>query len=289
MFRTVPLLAILFAASALAVTPPRINFTRTVPAPHDLAPAERVVVIYAIGDSSKVNDFVDEFVDAVARARTLRIENAVERNQHVITDMKRVRKEHPADAYIAVNQFTCSGKEKTAEGSEHDVDGTRIKRTHHWVDARCTARVDVLGGADGKKRFSYAAAGEGTSPRSTTLSEDERDVAFTQAAHYAAVRAAEEITPRLVRETVELDDSAPEFDAAFSMIGSGRLDDARAIWEAALRRHRDDAALNYDLGAVCEALGDRDAARVYFQAAVKLSPKQPRYRNELELFQKRGR
>ena len=71
------------------------------------------------------------------------------------------------------------------------------------------------------------------------------------------------------------------------MIDAGKLNAARAIWEAALRRHRDSAALNFDLGALTEAIGDLEAARGYFQAAVKLSPNETRYKSELHLFRKR--
>ena len=130
--------------------------------------------------------------------------------------------------------------------------------------------------------------GEGTSPRSTALTNDERAVAFAQGAHYAAVSAAQAITPRRVRESIELDDTAPSFDEAYSMIASDRLHDARAIWEAALQRHRDSPALRYDLGAVCEAAGDLKAAREYFQSAVKLSSGDKRYAREFDLFRKRN-
>jgi len=285
-------LAVLLLVATAASAAPRITFVRRVPAAHDLAPAERIAVIYAIGDSDKVLTFVERFVDDVARAGTLRITNAVENNHHYAvldgTALAALRHDHPADAYLGVNVFTCSGVERSAEGSEHDVDGSRVKRTHHWVDATCSARVDVLG-RDGKKLFSYHVRGEGTSPRAVTLSDDEKDVAYEQAARFAANVAAEEITPRAVRESIELDDSAPAFVDGMARIDAGRLNDARAIWEAALRRHRDSAALNFNLGALSEAIGDLEAARGYFQAAVKLSPKETRYKSELQLFQKRVR
>jgi tetratricopeptide (TPR) repeat protein len=277
--------------SANLVASPRLSFVRKVPAPHDLAPAERIAVIYAIGDNENVTTFVDHFVDAVARAGTLRVTNVVENNHHLALALDSsavafLRRDHPADAYIGVNVFTCMGKEKTAEGSEHDVDGGRVRRTHHWIDATCTARVDVLG-PDGRRLFAYHVRGEGTSPRSIALTSDEKRVAYEQAAHYAAVIAAEEITPRSVRESIELDDTAPSFDEGYSLIAVDRFADARAVWETVLRRHRDSAALNFDLGAVSEAMGDVEAARAYFQSAVKMSPREARYKNELVLFQRR--
>ena len=69
------------------------------------------------------------------------------------------------------------------------------------------------------------------------------------------------------------------------MITSERLADARAIWEAALQRHRESAPLRFNLGAVCEAAGDLRAARAYFQSAVKADKK---YSREFDLFQKRN-
>src|SRR5205823_251712 len=155
---------------------------------------------------------------------------------------------------------------------------------HHWVDVVCEGRVHVMDG-NGRKLFSYTVRGEGTSPRSASLSNDERAVAYQQAAHYAAAMAAEAITPRKVRESIELDDTAPAFDEAYAMINSERLADARAIWEAALQRHRDSAPLRFNLGAVCEAVGDVKAARAYFQSAVKADKK---YAREFDLFLKRN-
>ena len=96
------------------------------------------------------------------------------------------------------------------------------------------------------------------------------------------------ITPRVVRETIELDDSAPSFDEGMSMIRSERLEDARAIWEVTLRQHRDSAPLYYDLGALCEAMGDVPAAHRYLQSAVRLLPNERRYRQELQLLQRRN-
>jgi tetratricopeptide (TPR) repeat protein len=282
--------ALLLCASAAFANPPRITFTRTMAPSHDLAPAESLAVIYAIGDSNKIEAFVEHFVDLVSRAGVLRIVNAVENNHHLLVDdlsLRSVRREHPADAYLGINRFTCAGTERSAEGSEYLDSGDRVKRMHHWIDAVCSARIDVLN-AEGKRILSYTARGEGTSPRSVSLSPDERDVAFDQAARYAAVSAAEGITPRSVRESIELEENAPSFDDGFSMVSSERLEDARAIWQAAAVRHRDSAPLYFNLGAVSEAMGDLNAARGYFEKAASLSPKERRYATELRLFHRRN-
>lgn len=282
--------AVLLNAASVFAVAPRIAFVRALPATYELAPAERLAFIYAIGDNEQVFDFVVDFIDAVGRAGAYRVENAVENNRHLNVAegaLQTLRREYPADAYLGVTAFTCHGTDRSAEGSERDTAGERVKRLHHWVDVTCAARVHVMD-RDGKRLFSYTVRGEGTSPRSNALTNDERAVAYLQATHYAAVSAAQAITPRRVRESIELDETAPAFDEAFAMIASNRLADARAIWEAALQRHRDSAALHYDLGAVCEAAGDLASARGYFQSAVKLSPAEKKFVRELDLFRKRN-
>ena len=77
--------ALLFCAVAAFANPPRITFMRTMAPAHDLAPAESLAVIYAIGDSNKIEGFVERFVDLVSRAGS-RIVNAVENNHHLLVD-----------------------------------------------------------------------------------------------------------------------------------------------------------------------------------------------------------
>lgn len=290
MIRRWTALLVLQATAGFAIGP-HIAFVRVMPAPHDLSPARSIAVIYAIGDNQKITTFVEYFVEHVDRSGTLRVENAVEDNQHLTAfdgaAMRRLRRQHPADAYVGIGLFTCDGAERRAEGSEHDVDGSRVRRVHQWVDASCLARLDIRSDT-GKRLFSLTAHGEGTSPRSASLTLEERDVAYEQAARYAARNAAEMITPRMVRESIELDETAPSFSEGMSMIASDRLQDARAIWEVALRQHRNSAALYYNLGAVCEAAGDIEAAHRYLQSAVRLVPTDRRYREELQLLQRRN-
>src|SRR6266498_4059019 len=94
---------LLNSASLFAVS--RITFARLLPATYDLAPAERLAFIYAIGDSEQVNDFVADFIDAAGRAGAYRIEHAVENNHPFIADetaLQLLRREHPADIYLGV-------------------------------------------------------------------------------------------------------------------------------------------------------------------------------------------
>jgi tetratricopeptide (TPR) repeat protein len=269
--------ALILEATAAFSAGPHISFTRMVSSAYALTPGQRIAVVYAIGDHEAVSAFVENFVDVVDRAGTLRIENAVGENQR---DFRKLRKQHPADKYVGVSAFTCNGTQRNAIGSEHDAYGDRVQRMHMWIDASCEARLDIRDD-HGQHVMTINVRGEGTSPRASTLSTEEREVAFDQAARYAAFNAADMITPRVVRETIELDDSAPSFSEGAAMIDANRLQDARAIWEVALRRNRESAALNFDLGAICEATGDFSAAKKYLQAAVRLAPNEPNYRAEL--------
>lgn len=263
----------------------RLTYLRTVAPAIDLGKTERIVVIYAIGDNDTIDTFVDRFAETASRSGALQVENAVETNRHLAPPGERawrkIRREHPADAYAGVNAFTCSSTERGAEGSERDPTGERVKRVHVWIDAVCSARIEIRH-PDGTVFVAFTTRGEGTSPRVSALSDEERTIAYEQAARYTAVNAAQMIMPRTVRESIDLDESAPQFAEGLSMIHSDRVADARAVWEGALRTHPGSAALHYDTGAVCEAMGDLAAARRHFDAAVRLAPHNRRYREELD-------
>jgi tetratricopeptide (TPR) repeat protein len=274
----VPILAV--ALSLIAATPilaaARISFERRLPAPHDLGAAEELALLHAIGDNAKVEAFVGRFIEQVNRSGALRMRDA----------RRELNQRRAADAYLSVKTFTCDTRSGGAEGNAYDVDGKRVRRQFVWVDATCVARIDI---AAGKQRVSFAVKGEGTSPRVEAVTDEERNFALEQAAKYAAVDAAERITPRRVRESIELDETAPAFEEGFARIDVERFDDAREIWERALRQEPRSAPLHYNLAAVCEALGDRKAAELHYVAARELAPNEPRYASELRSFLRRAK
>lgn len=246
------LLQLLLAPALFAVSP-RLTYERVQPPAHDIGRARDLAVVHAVGDSDVVDAFVGHFVDRVNHAGFLQVRDARETTG-------------PADAYLAVQTFSCETFHREGEGSVRDYEGNRVKRRQVWVDAVCTARVDVMS-RDMKRLSSFQGRGEGTSPHVEQLTDDERTVALRQAARYAAIDAAERITPRRVREHILLDESAPAFDEGMSLIEAGRLREARAAWESALRRHPTSAALHANLAAVCTALGDAKAAEKHKKAA----------------------
>jgi tetratricopeptide (TPR) repeat protein len=280
-------------ATPLYAASPRISFERAIPAPHAVR-GDQLALIYALGDSPKLATFVDVFLDETNRA-ALHVSDATRHRQHNMREtadaktIAELHRHHPSDVYLGIKAFTCSSEVRSGEGSLHDEDGKRVKQRRSWVDAVCEARIDVIDAEKVRRLYSFPVRGEGKSPRVAELTDEERDAAVEQAARRAAINAAESITPRRVRETIALDETAPLFDEGMAMIDAGRFDEARTIWQRGLRLFADSPGLHFNLAAVSEALGDVEAARKHFGAVRKTAAGEPRYRTELEMFRRRNR
>ena len=138
------LLALSFTAAAAAA--PRVAFVRTIAPLHGLG-GDDAVIIYALGDTPKLDTFVDTFLDRTNRSEELRISAEIDHIKRVYGErpdpvtIRRLRKEHPADVYLGIDRFTCATTQRGAEGSEHTLGGDRVKRHHVWADAVCSARI----------------------------------------------------------------------------------------------------------------------------------------------------
>lgn len=284
---------VVLALAATALVPslfsaPRLKFVRTIPAVQDLGKAEVVIAIYKADTGTKIEHFMDFFVEQTNRSSVLQADAARIAGDPDNVVLQRVQRRHPADIYIMVRNVECSMEEKAGTGSVHDPDGKRIPQRYEWVAAACRAHMDVLRGRDLTKRFSYMSKGEGQSPRVVDVTDDERNFALEQAARYTAVSASEAITPRRVRESIVLDDTAPGFHESHGLIDTYELEEVRKLWLAAARKHPQSAALQFNLGAVNEALGDLAAAQMHFQKARQMAPSEMRYQHEYKLFQRRN-
>lgn len=284
-------IAVAFSAAAAAA--PRVAFVRTIAPLHNLG-GDEVVIIYALGDT-KLDTFIDTFLDRTNRSEELRIVAQLDHIKRLRGEtpdaltIRRIHREHPGDVFIGVNHFACTTVERGAEGSEHTMAGERIRRHHVWADAVCRGRIDVIDPATARRLFSFDVRGEGTSPRVSEVTEEVRNIAEEQAAHFAAVQAAEMVTPRRIKESIELDARVPELERAMLLIDAGRLGAARNLWKHELERAPESAPLHYDIAAVSEAMGDTDAAREHYAAAVRLAPKERWYRLEAQMFQRRSK
>lgn len=283
-------IALAAALVCLNVRAARITFERVVPAPHDLRGAQDLAVVSAIGDNDRITTFLAVFIDQTNRSETLRVQDATSLGVVSISAARRrLRRRFGAQLYLRVTAFTCQTERKSGEGRSSDFEGKRVRRKQQWIDGVCSAHIDVLDPDSLSMISSFNTRGEGTSQRVDELSDEERNTATDQAARYAAVAAAEKITPRKVRETITLDGEAPAFSNAMSMIDAGRLEEARRIWDGAALRQPASAPLHFNLAALCEALGDIPSAREHYLEAVRLAPNESRYRTELEMFRRRYR
>jgi hypothetical protein len=262
------------AVPLLFAAPPRLVFERTLPAAHDLGRVEEIAIVQAKGDAEQVEAFIDELLRDLNRggfrARDVRFTTG------------------PAEAHLDVKTLICTTAVQEGEGSARDVDGNRVKKRYAHVEATCSAKIDVFNRFM-KPQSTFYASGSGVSSRVEAVTAEERAEALEHAARHAASEAADRITPRRVREAIVLDDTAPAFEEGFAMIEASRFAEAKAIWEGALRGGgARSAALRFNLGAITEAMGDRRAAELHYNAARQLAPGEPRYAAELKQFQRRG-
>jgi tetratricopeptide (TPR) repeat protein len=267
------LLHILLAPLLLAATP-RIIFERFLPAAHDIGSVEEVAIVRAAGEPAQVERFVDELLSDLERtqlrARDVRFSSG------------------PSAAHLDIKTLACATAAREGEGSVRDVDGNKVKKRYFTVEATCTARIDVLNRFL-KYHSTFYATGAGTSPRVDEVTDEARARALENAVRNAASEAADRITPRRVRESIELDSAGANFEEGLAMIEAARFAEARTIWERALRTDARSAPLRYNLGAVCEAMGDRRAAQLHYDAARQLAPGEPRYKYGLKSFLQRGK
>lgn len=70
----------------------------------------------------------------------------------------------------------------------------------------------------------------------------------------------------------KVDDLAGPFKAAFDLMQQGKLDEAKAAYEALLAKHADVAEVHYNLGYIASQKKDLAAAAACYQKAIELKP-----------------
>src|SRR5688500_5915039 len=172
MFRVVFALAAVLTPG-LAVAAPRIAFDRVIPAARDLGGADDIALTYAIGDNDDLETFLATLVDATSRSGMLRV-----------TDARTALRPPRVDAHLRVTSFTCETTVREGEGNAYDIDGKRIRKSHRFSDAICTARIEIQRTGGDLRKHSFQVRGEGTSPRVDRVTMEEEGIALDQAARY---------------------------------------------------------------------------------------------------------
>lgn len=293
MCRALRIVAAVCALAAVDAAGARIVYTRHMPPAHNLG-GDDIIVVHAAGETLPADEFLDTFVDRTTRAGLMRMDTVARRQLFArhkpnASAMRRLRRLYPREVYLALDRVECSTSEKSGEGSTYNTDGVRVKRRHRWVDALCHVTVAVLDPDTGRPRVSLDVSGEGTSPRVVQLTDEERAIAVGQAVHMAGVNAADLVTPRRIRESIELSENVPEFHRVIAMINANRLEDARRLLQASLSTRGARPEIHLDIAAISEALGDDVTARRHYLRAAELDPKERRYALELYRFDRRHR
>lgn len=238
---------------------PGVQVIHTVP-PWEVSilPAKVVAVIGRSGEKPP-NKVEDDFLDLFLG--TLRSRNAWEvldeRKQARATDLQTYRGQTKADVIARVHQPKDNCMVDETFVSADIVDGETYYT--YSYDADCSVSVELIDAHTGKVL--------GTVDTNGTSQKDDRDSAWWEAMRDAATRLVNGFTPRQRNETIVFDDKAPLAGEGIKKANKGDLAGARALWEAAIPTLPPSAPLFYNLGVVCEAQNDYDAARRYYDLA----------------------
>jgi tetratricopeptide (TPR) repeat protein len=294
----VTLCSLLLASTAVAgwnPFAPKVVYTRTVPAPHNLGPLRDVdvVEINASGEGSRA--FRDAFLAWIDQGKFFNFRD-VHKDGVTISRMlsdKREQKDflarYPADVLLRIDFDGCIANDRTRVDQQKDKNGNKISKTKYWTTAECRASGQIFDAADGRELGTFNVTGEDQSSESEKMYSYTHDGTVNGAAAEAAHRLHQQFTPRQEKEGVVLEKEAPAFKEAMAYIKNDRLADAKAVWEAELAKSPSNPALLYDLGAVNEAFGDATAARKYYEAAQQAKPSDERYGKAITTLDSRVR
>jgi|GEM_PF-295751 len=271
------LAASLFTLMTLGACTTSVAVVHTIPPVVNVAPAKSVLVVagYLREDGTS---FYHRFLDYLRRTGAYKVIDAKAFEppflaEHSLADWSKedpvsfqsFRREHPADVIAQVEgPYSCTIDKK----GENDYTAT------------CSVGLTLLDGRDGHlihDEFSEDGNGKGAN----------EDDAWDEAMNDAAWELVHSFTPRRTEEQIDIDDKAPLAKEGIARIDHEDLAGARALWEAGLAKDSGSAPFQYNLGAVCEALRDLDAARKYYTRAGELAPQDPRYQEALSLLEDR--
>ena len=287
-------LALVLALSGGACGP-SVTVTHLQPAPYNLGPARRLVLVEVGGSLSAESRLARSFLDQVAGSGVLSIQDATIASVRLAQlgsgtaarEAKEFRKKWPADVYVGIasDLQTHSRFERHKKKTE---DG-EVEIVRHWMEAECEVRVRLVDANDGHELAAFSVTQTGASAHGDTLTSDMRGDAEDRAIESAVADAVSQFAPRMVSEQISLDKKAPMAEEGLKLVEAGDLAGARKLWEKGLETNGQSAPLRYNLGALCEALRDRKSARQYYEDAIRLNPAESKYREALDALEARRR
>jgi hypothetical protein len=292
----------------LTACAPTITFTRRAPAQRSLGPARRLVLVEA---DSEIRDLVvPRLIDEVhadgafeiADASSLGVRLSDLGEGVVSADADCFRVDWPADVYVGVKIVSLPSKDFPYY-FRHESEGVT-------EDIICELELTMADARTGRPVASIATKGKAESVTTFSLEREDRpenrpisalpvsevlaerselqnhasgtNLAIGSAIDHAIGAAMKQFTPQRIMKKMPLEKDAPDAKEATALIGSGDLGGARRLWKETQKRFSNDPRLDYNLGALSEALGNLKAAAVYYREATRLAPGKAKYRRALE-------
>jgi len=278
MIRTFTLLT-LIALAGCASSPPFVGVWHTMPPKFNIVPAKTVAVIGAAENAEEQKN-EDPFIGLILTR--LLYEQYVVKDERELAygitkgrgffeekDWQQYLHETAGDVIVMVGvpNEDCGASETTRDDGSEDAN-----EVVSW-DAECRERLDLYKPRTGERIGSVNADGHG--------SADDEITALADAMKDAADQIIGGFAPLPVAEMVLLDEDAPLVHEGMVKFDKSDYAGVRWLWENALVISPSSAPLLYNLGALCEALNDTEAARAYYSKAIAIAPQVQRYQNAL--------
>ena len=285
----------LFAVDAVAWNPfaPKVSYVRLVPAPQNLGPVTKLILVDTRGDEKDLRQFLKTWRAWIESQKHFTLIDARRDSPGLVALAQQParRKEFmtkvQGDALAGVILEPCDVTQQS-EVVEEKKNGAKTSVIKYYYKARCRASFEAVDANDAHIIAGFTVDGEDESAKtSKSLTDWDRDAAAGGALREISLAILRKITPRPERETIVLEKSAPGFNEAMALIKAEKLADARAVWERQLPANESSAALHYDLAAVSEAMGDFAAARTHYDRALALNPGQADYRKTAAMLERK--
>lgn len=263
-------------AVALSGCLPALTITRRHPPDFDVGPTHRRLAVIARGEEFFVRQAEPRLQKGVAAAGPF----------YVITmcDPQHPCSEVDGWLMLMVPSVTWEARERPPDEQVTDKDGKTTTKTAPMpqteVQLVCSVETrDAEGQVLRQRSCSRSGSTDATADAVGRLAMGWLDEAVD-----ALVR---DLKPYPLSEQLELEDDGFLRHAARRAASDGDLEGARRELEEQVASHPHHAALQYDLGVLCEVLGQFDQAREHYRDALAAEPGVARYQQALPAMEQR--
>lgn len=284
-----------FIALFLSACGPSVSVRRVVPAPYNLGPVHKLVLVSAEGPSRREREVVrSRFLERIESQGVFAVDDASprapdlfdffeqlfskEKARAAAREADEYRRRNPGDVYVRLRVNDVSSRRRHDTRKKKNKQGEEEIRHSYWAEGSCSFQITLVDGRNGERIARFTVSEEGRSPTYSDWRDDLLETAERDAVDRAVNEALFQFTPQRVTETLALEEKAPGATEGIALIGQGKLREARLLWEKTAKEAPNSAALAYNLGCVSEALGDSKAAAEWYDDAARLDPSSEKYR-----------